>query len=352
MTLANFWFLAIAVLFVGYLVLEGFDFGVGMLMPILGRDDPHTAADTRRRVVLNTIGPVWDGNEVWLITAVGAMFAAFPDWYATVFSGFYLPLLLILVALIGRVCAIEYRGKIDDVTWRARCDLAIGFGSWIPAMVWGWLFANLVRGVPVGADRQMHATVLDLLNPYALLGAVTTTALFLLHGSAFLTLKTAGQVRADAAKVTRTIAVPALVVTAAFLVWTQLTYGKPWTTWVVGTALLALITALCAARNQRDGVAFAATTIAVAGTGALLFAALFPVLVPSTVDPIHSLTITSAASSPYTLTVLTWCAMIAAPVVLLYQGWTYWVFRRRIAVEHIPASIGLPATAPTHGEPR
>ncbi|MFD4433728.1 cytochrome d ubiquinol oxidase subunit II, partial [Nocardia sp. NPDC058497] len=160
MDLQQFWFVLIGVLFTGYFVLEGFDFGVGMLMPILGK-----GSDTRRRVVLNTIGPVWDANEVWLITAGGAMFAAFPEWYASMFSGLYLALLLLLVALILRICAIEYRAKINDPKWRAWCDIGIGIGSWIPALAWGWVFANLVRGVPLNEDRQIVGSVWDLLSP-------------------------------------------------------------------------------------------------------------------------------------------------------------------------------------------
>src|SRR5690606_5732789 len=178
MDLQEFWFVLIGVLFTGYFVLEGFDFGVGMLMPVLGR-----ASDTRRRVVLNTIGPVWDGNEVWLITAGGAMFAAFPEWYASLFSGFYFPLLLLLVALILRICAIEYRGKIDDPVWRARCDLGIGIGSWVPALAWGWVFANIVRGVPLDADKQFTGVMAGLFCPYSLLGALSTGSLFALPGA-------------------------------------------------------------------------------------------------------------------------------------------------------------------------
>ncbi|MGB7235712.1 MAG: cytochrome d ubiquinol oxidase subunit II, partial [Rhodococcus sp. (in: high G+C Gram-positive bacteria)] len=184
MGLPELWFVIVAVLFVGYFLLEGFDFGVGMLMPIVGRRT-GIPPDVRRRVALNTIGPVWDGNEVWLITAGGALFAAFPDWYATLFSGFYIPLLIILVALIVRIVAIEWRAKIDDDAWRRRCDWGIVFGSWVPAVLWGVAFANIVRGVEIDAQKQVVSSFFDLLNPYALLGGVTTALVFALHGAVF-----------------------------------------------------------------------------------------------------------------------------------------------------------------------
>ncbi|MFD0801776.1 cytochrome d ubiquinol oxidase subunit II, partial [Streptomonospora algeriensis] len=192
MELPDIWFIAIAVLWTGYFVLEGFDFGVGILLPVIGRDD------TDRRVMINAIGPIWDGNEVWLITAAGAMFAAFPAWYASTFSGFYLPLLLILLALIVRGVAFEYRGKGDTDRWRAWWDRAIVFGSAVPAVLWGVVFGNIVRGVPMDAGGIVTGGLADLLNPYALLGGLTTFALFTLHGAVFLTLKTSGPVRARA----------------------------------------------------------------------------------------------------------------------------------------------------------
>ena len=220
MGLQEVWFVLVAVLFIGYFVLEGFDFGVGMLMPIVGRGS-DLPADTRRRVALNTIGPVWDGNEVWLITAGGAMFAAFPEWYATLFSGFYLPLLIILVALIVRICAIEWRSKIDDDKWRQRCDWGIIFGSWVPAVLWGVAFANIVRGVAINADKQVESGFFDLLNPYALLGGLTTALVFALHGAVFLALKSADEVREDAVKIAARLAIPAIPVAGGFVLWTQ-----------------------------------------------------------------------------------------------------------------------------------
>ncbi|MFC4124515.1 cytochrome d ubiquinol oxidase subunit II [Nocardia rhizosphaerae] len=340
MGLQEFWFVLIGVLFTGYFVLEGFDFGVGMLMPILGK-----GSDTRRRVVLNTIGPVWDGNEVWLITAGGAMFAAFPEWYASMFSGFYLALLLLLVALILRICAIEYRAKINDPKWRAWCDVGIGIGSWIPALAWGWVFANLVRGVPLNADRQIVGSVWDLLSPYALLGGLATGILFALHGAVFLVLKTGGEVRADAQRVARLLLVPTAVVVGAFGLWTQLAYGTGWTWIALVAAVLGLLLTGAANAAGRDGWAFVGTAITVIGATALIVGSMFPNVLPSTIDPMFDLTVYNASSSPYTLKVMSWAAVLATPVVLVYQGWTYWVFRKRLTVEQIPAPTGLTLTS-------
>src|SRR5690606_25031838 len=331
MSLAEFWFVLIGVLFTGYFVLEGFDFGVGMLMPFLGRGE-----DARRRVVLNTIGPVWDGNEVWLITAGGAMFAAFPEWYASVFSGFYFALLLVLVGLILRICAIEWRGKIDDPRWRARCDIGIGIGSWVPALAWGWLFANLVRGVPLDEDKQITGSLADLFGPYALLGGLPTGLLIALHGAHFLSLKTGGPVR-----VAKGLIVPAALVVAAFGIWTQLSLGADWTWIPLGLAVAGLVVAAVAVFADRDGWAFTGTALTIAAATVLLFGSLFPNVLPSTISDAFSLTVDNASSTPYTLKVMSWAAVVVTPVVLGYQAWTYWVFRKRLTVEQIPAPIGL-----------
>lgn len=337
MELQEFWFVLIGVLFTGYFVLEGFDFGVGMLMPLLGK-----GSDTRRRVVLNTIGPVWDGNEVWLITAGGALFAAFPEWYASMFSGFYFPLLLLLVALILRICAIEYRGKIDDPRWRARCDIGIGIGSWVPALAWGWVFANIVRGVPLDADKQFAGSIGDFFSPYALLGALATGLLFALHGAVFVVLKTGGEVRDDAVRAARLLWAPAAAAVGGFGLWTQLAYGSDWTWILVASAVGGLLGGAAALFAGRDGWSFAGTALTVLAASALLFGALFPDVLPSTIDPAFGLTVDNASSTPYTLKVMSWAALAVTPVVLGYQAWTYWVFRKRIRVEHIPPGIGLP----------
>ncbi|HIW68634.1 MAG TPA: cytochrome d ubiquinol oxidase subunit II [Candidatus Dietzia merdigallinarum] len=338
MGLQEVWFILVAVLFTGYFVLEGFDFGVGMNLPVLGRGE-H--GPERRSAMMKSIGPVWDGNEVWLITAGGALFAAFPDWYATLFSGFYLPLLLILLALIVRVVAIEWRGKVDTAQWRGWCDRGIIFGSWVPAILWGVAFANIVRGVPIDADKQYVGGFFNLLNPYALLGGATTAIVFALHGAVFLALKTDGPLRSDAVALAKRLSIPALVVAGAFAVWTQLAHGTGWTWIVLAVAALALVIVVAMTFAAREGWAFVFTTVAIASTIALLFGSLFPDVMPSTLDPAWSLTIHNASSGQYTLTIMTWAAAFLTPIVMLYQGWTYWVFRKRITVagEREPVAV-------------
>jgi cytochrome d ubiquinol oxidase subunit II len=337
MELTDVWFLLIAVLWVGYFVLEGFDFGVGMLLPVLGR------TERERRVLINTIGPVWDGNEVWLLVAGGATFAAFPEWYATLFSGFYLPLLLILVALILRGVAFEYRGKVDDDRWRARWDLAITVGSAVPALLWGVAFANIVRGVPIDADGEYTGGLFDLLNPYALLGGLVTLKLFLTHGAVFLALKTTGEVREHANAVAARVGLAAVVLAAGFLAWTQAEHGDAASAVTAVVAAVALVGALLANRRRREGWAFLGLAVTLAAAVASLFLSLYPDVMPSSTDPAFSLTTENASSTAYTLKIMTWVAVLFTPVVLAYQGWTYWVFRRRIGVEDIPAPAGLPA---------
>ncbi|GAB4107187.1 cytochrome d ubiquinol oxidase subunit II [Micromonospora taraxaci] len=317
-------------LFTGYFILEGFDFGVGMLLPVLGRDDRE------RRVLINTIGPVWDGNEVWLITAGGAMFAAFPEWYATLFSGFYLPLLLILLALIARGVAFEYRHKRPEASWKRRWDTAIVVGSLLPAFLWGVAFANILRGVPLDADHEYVGGLVDLLHPYALLGGATTLALFLTHGAVFLALKTTGDIRERAGALAVRLGVAAVVLAVGFLTWTLSIRSSTAAVVLAVGAALALLGGLAAARVRREGWAFTGTAVAIGLAVATLFAALFPNVLPSTLDAAGTLTATNAASTPYTLKIMTWVAVIFTPVVLAYQGWTYWVFRKRIGVANIP----------------
>src|SRR5690606_12817296 len=248
MELAIVWFILLAVLWTGYLVLEGFDFGVGMLIPFVGKNDKE------RRVALNTIGPVWDGNEVWLLTAGGATFAAFPEWYATMFSGFYLPLLLILVALIVRAVAIEYRGKIDTDIWRRRWDWVIIGSAWVPSILWGVAFANLVRGVNLDGDHQYVGTFWDLLNPFALLGGAVTLALFLSHGAIFMALKTDGIVRERAQALAKKFSLGAIVAAGVWAVWAQLAFANSTWTWAaVGVAAVALVAAWVSVSIGRFG---------------------------------------------------------------------------------------------------
>jgi len=339
MELSTVWFLLIAVLWTGYLVLEGFDFGVGMLLGLLPRGD-RAERERERRLMINTIGPVWDGNEVWLLVAGGATFAAFPEWYASMFSGFYLALLLILLALIVRVVSFEWRGKIDSDRWRAWADRALIVGAWIPAVLWGVAFGNLVRGVELDADHQYVGGFWALLNPFALLAGATTTLLFLTHGAVFLGLKTDGPVRERARALASRLSVVTLVVAAVWAVWAQVSFSVPWTWAAVAAAALALVALVICTRTGREGRAFLASAVAIAAAVVLIFGSLYPDVMPA-LDPANSLTVDNASSTHYTLTVMTWVAVVLTPVVLLYQGWTYWVFRKRISTAQIPAPAGL-----------
>ncbi|MGZ5366349.1 cytochrome d ubiquinol oxidase subunit II [Aeromicrobium sp.] len=335
MELTTVWFCLIAVLWIGYFVLEGFDFGVGMLLPVLSK------SETERRVVINTIGPVWDGNEVWVLVAGGATFAAFPEWYATLFSGFYLPLLLILLALIVRGVAFEYRAKRDDARWRARWDLAIIVGSLLPAILWGVAFANIVHGVPIDADKEFVGSIFTLLNPYGLLGGLTTLMLFLTHGAMFIALKTDGDIRHRARALAVKLGLVAAVVAVVFLVWTQLDSGNVGSAVLFAAGAVTLLAGVFAAHSGREGWAFIGTFLTIAFAVAGLFAALFPDVMPSTLAGGVSLTTTNAAATAYTLKIMTVVAVIFTPIVLLYQSWTYWVFRKRISVHHIPTDTSL-----------
>jgi cytochrome bd ubiquinol oxidase subunit II len=337
--LALVWFFIIAILWTGYLVLEGFDFGVGMLMSILPRGKA-AHREKERRVLVNSIGPLWDGNEVWLITAGGATFAAFPEWYATLFSGFYLPLLLILVALIVRGVAFEYRGKIADAVWARRCDIAIQVGSWVPAVLWGVAFANLVGGVQLDEAHQYVGGFWALLNPFALLGGATTLVLFLLHGAVFVALKTDGEIRARARRLAGVLALVAVLVAGGWAVWAQLAFSVTWTWAVVAVAALGLVGVALTNRAGREGWAFGLSAATIVAAVVLIFGSMYPDVMPG-LDGGNSLTIAEASSTPYTLTIMTWVAVFLTPLVILYQGWTYWVFRRRLTVDHIPAPGGL-----------
>ena len=334
MELTTVWFILIAVLWTGYFVLEGFDFGVGMLMPVLGRGE-H--GEVRKRVLLNTIGPVWDGNEVWLITAGGATFAAFPHWYATMFSGLYLPLLTILVALIVRALGLDYRGKVDDPTWRRRWDLAIFAGSALPALLWGVALTNVVMGLPINAAKAYTGNLFTLLNPVGLLGGLTTVALFLTHGAIFIALKTQGDIRGEARALSLKLGAVAAVLAVVLLVAINASSGSV-ASWIAAVvAALALLAGLFAAFRQREGWAFIGTFVAIGAAVATLFLALFPDVMPSTTNAAYSLTTTNASSTAYTLTIMTWVAAVFTPIVLVYTSWTYWAFRRRIGTQHIPA---------------
>ncbi|MER6713211.1 cytochrome d ubiquinol oxidase subunit II [Streptomyces sp. NPDC000877] len=329
MELHDVWFVLIAVLWTGYFFLEGFDFGVGVLTKLLARNR------LEKRVLINTIGPVWDGNEVWLLSAGGATFAAFPEWYATLFSGFYLPLLVILVCLIVRGVAFEYRAKRPEENWQRNWETAIFWTSLIPAFLWGVAFGNIVRGVKIDQDFNYAGGVLDLLNPYALLGGLVTLALFTFHGTVFVGLKTVGEIRERARKLALRVGLVTALLALAFLGWTQSDRGDGVSLVAAVAAVASLVMALVAARVGREGWAFAFSGLTIVATVAVLFLTLFPNVMPSSLNPDWSLTVTNASSSPYTLKIMTWCAAIATPVVMVYQGWTYWVFRKRIGTQHI-----------------
>ncbi|ASU77083.1 cytochrome d ubiquinol oxidase subunit II [Actinopolyspora erythraea] len=330
MDLPTVWFCVIALLWLGYLFLEGFDFGVGMLLPVLGR------RETERRVLINTIGPVWDGNEVWLIVAGGAMFASFPGWYAGLFSTAYLPLTLLLLVLIGRGVAFEYRGKVDTDRWRRAWDAVIVIASWVAPLMVGLVLSATVFGLPLDANGDRVGGPLVILTLPNLLGSLAVVAFSLLHGAAFLALKTEGGVRERAHRFALLLGVPLLLPVVGLLLVAQLREGAAWT-WI--PLVIALLTGLAALARQavgRDGQAFVLQGVALAGVVVTLFGALWPNVLPSTIDPAWSLSIAETASSPYTLTVVTWVAAFGTPAVLVYQGWTYWVFRKRIGTKHIP----------------
>ena len=328
MDLNTLWFILIAVLYSGYFLLEGFDMGVGILLPFLGKND------IERRTIINTIGPHWDGNEVWLLTAGGATFAAFPHWYATLFSGFYLPLFLMLIALIVRGVAFEFRSKDDDPTWRKFWDWAIFFGSFVPALLWGVAFSNLVRGVPIDASMTYTGGFFNLLNLFSLIGGVTTLLMFTLLGAIFLSLKTIDPLEAKAHNIAGKLWPAALV---AALVYFSVMYFQtampeklgliPAIPILGGFTLLGTGTLL---RTKRNGWAFVSTALAILLAVVTIFLTLFPEVMVSSTNPAWSLTIYSTSSSPYTLRTMTIVAAIFVPIVLVYQGWTYWVFRKRV----------------------
>lgn len=346
--LQTLWFALIGVLWMGYFFLEGFDFGVGILLPFLGRDD----AD--RRVIINSIGPVWDGNEVWLLVAGGATFAAFPNWYATLFSGFYLALFLILVALIFRAVAFEYRGKRDSARWHTWWDRAIFLGSALPALLWGVAFANFINGVPVDSHGEFTGSLLDLLGPYALLGGVMSLSLFLLHGALFLALKTGGDVADRARRASSRIWWVAAGAVFIFLTWSYVNAVARNDRGIVPdfvplAALAAIIAVGWLRREHMDLAAFLVNGLSIILVTATIFLNLYPRVLVSSTNAAYSLTIYNSSSTNYTLTVMTVVALVFTPIVLIYQGWTYWVFRKRISRADIaPAKRAAAAGGSPH----
>ncbi len=324
-----FWFMLIAILFIGYFILEGFDYGVGMLYPVVGQSDHE------RRIAVNTIGPIWSGNEVWLITAGGALFAAFPKWYATLFSGFYVALVLMLVGLIFRGVAIEYRSKITTARWHKIWDILLRLGSFLPALLWGVAFANLIKGVPINQAMNDVGGFWSLISPYTVLGGLLTLLLFLAQGASFLTLKTTGDIRERSLKLAKRLLPVALVVAVGFGVWTATLptvnhQGLYWLCIALGWVSLLGARMIIA---KREKWAFLLQSLMIALMTAGFFLALFPRVMISTIAARYDLTIYSAASNPYTLHVMTIVALTMVPIVLAYQIWTYWIFRKRLTLQ-------------------
>jgi cytochrome d ubiquinol oxidase subunit II len=318
------WFVLIGILWTGYFVLEGFDFGVGMLVRGLGRDE------VEKRMIIHTIGPVWDGNEVWLIVAGGATFAAFPDWYATTFSGFYLPLFLVLAALIVRGVSFEFWGKVPTARWRATWEWALGISSAAAALLLGVAWADFVHGVPMNAAHQVTGSVWDLLHPYALLGGLSTLSLFFTHGATFLALRTTGELQARAQSTARRGAPVAATLMVGFLLWTVADQSFGMGVLLPAVAAVVLVVMIPVTQGRSPGQAFAITAGAVALLMVVLLAALYPDALPSTTNHAFDLTLRAASSTHYTLIVMTVVAVIFLPIVLAYQTWSYWVFRHRL----------------------
>jgi cytochrome bd ubiquinol oxidase subunit II len=329
MDLNTLWFILIAILYIGYFILEGFDFGVGILLPFLGKDD------ARRRMIINTIGPHWNGNEVWLITAGGATFAAFPQWYATLFSGFYFPLFLILMALIVRGVAFEFRNKDSNPVWRSLWDWAIFGGSLVPALLWGVAFANFIHGVPIDGSMAYTGGFWNLLNGYALVGGLVSLLGFTLHGAVFLSLKTSGETAESARKLSFRLWIGACIVLVAFTVYTYFATDILTKLGVnpgpvpIG-ALVVLFLSGYFIHRKRVGLAFIMTLLSILFAVTTVFMELYPRVLISSSNPDWSLTIYNAASGHYTLNVMSVVALIFVPIVLVYQGWSYWVYRGRI----------------------
>ncbi|OGO25896.1 MAG: cytochrome d ubiquinol oxidase subunit II [Chloroflexi bacterium RBG_16_52_11] len=326
------WFILIAVLWIGFFFLEGFDFGVGMLLPFLSKKD------NERRAIINTIGSVWDGNEVWLLTAGGATFAAFPHWYATMFSGFYLAFFLLLVGLIIRGISFEYRSKDANPAWRNRFDWMIAVGSFLSSLLLGAAFANLARGVPIDENMMYTGNLFTLLNPYGLIGGLTTVTVFILHGANFLGLKLEGELRERVHALSKKIYIGAVVITTLLLVTTYFYTDissklgiNPGITPIA--SYLALLVTILFINRRMEGWAFIMTALHIVLTQVTFFMLMFPRVMISSTSAAYSLTIYNASSSQYTLTVMSVIALIFVPIVLVYQGWTYYMFRKRITAD-------------------
>ncbi|MFY9865405.1 MAG: cytochrome d ubiquinol oxidase subunit II, partial [Trebonia sp.] len=347
-----FWFIVIAILWTGFFILEGFDIGVGMLHSLVGKDEAG------RRAAINTIGPLWDGNEVWLIVAAAAMFAAFPGWYATMFSGLYLALVLLLMSLIIRGVAFEYRGKRDAARWRRTWDAALIVGSFLAPLLLGIALGDLLHGLPINSSQNYTGSFWTLLQPYAVFTGVTLVLICLLHGATFLSLKTTGDMHERSRQIARTVAPFTAAAVVGFAIWTHVTST---TTFFLRPlellSILAVLAAVWLVYAHRDGFAFTATAITMASCIASIFVGLYPNVMVSSTNPAYNLTVNNTASNPYSLKAMTVVVLIFLPVVLVYQTWSYYVFRRRVSrdefvTEPPPASDRTPgAPAPTSAPP-
>lgn len=333
MELNVLWFILITVLFAGFFFLEGFDYGVGILLPLLGKND------TERRMIINTIGPVWDGNEVWMITAGGALFAAFPSVYATLFSGFYIALFLMLIGLIVRGVAFEFRSKDENKLWRNTWDWMIFVGSLLPALLWGVAVTNLIKGVPIDGKMHYVGTFIDLLSPYTIVGGIAFVTLFAFHGALFLSLKIEnGELVKRVYKAAVFFGGLAAVSCVALV---AMTYGntdlfdKTGAGIVLWAAVAVFVLSYAAAFREKFGWSFVMSSVTVVLTTIAFFWGLFPRLIISSLNPVWSLTIYNSASTPYTLKIMTFAALALVPAILCYQVWTYWVFRKRISANDL-----------------
>ncbi|MBC8061462.1 MAG: cytochrome d ubiquinol oxidase subunit II [Clostridiaceae bacterium] len=332
MDLNVLWFILISVLFCGFFFLEGFDYGVCILMPFIGKND------VEKRMLINSIGPFWDGNEVWLITAGGAMFAAFPVWYATMFSGYYLALFLMLIALIFRGVAFEFRGKVESKTWKKTWDLALFLGSLIPALLWGVALSNLLRGVPINNSQNYAGGFFDLISVYSLLAGLTGLVFFIYHGAVFITLRTKGIILDRAKGLTLKLGIITLFLGAALTVLTSMETDLFKSKLAVTLLVLAagvLTISIYYMGKGKSGKALMLNGAAVIAAVGSLFAGLYPNVMVSSIDTKYNLTISNASSSPYTLKIMTIVALTLVPVVVIYQGWTYWIFRKRVTADKL-----------------
>jgi cytochrome d ubiquinol oxidase subunit II len=341
-----FWYIIIAILWTGFFVLEGFDFGVGMLHAVIGTDEAG------RRAAINTIGPLWDGNEVWLIVAAAAMFAAFPGWYATMFSAYNLVLVLLLASLIVRGVAFEYRGKRDAARWRRTWDVLLTVGSLLAPLLFGVALAGLLHGLPINSAQNFTGSFWDLFQPYALFTGVTLVLICLLHGATFMCLKTTDAMRERSWQVARRVAPVTGAAVIAFIIWTHVTAGTTFFLNVIELlAVLAVIAAVWLVYAHREGFAFAATAVTIASCILALFVDLYPNVMVSSTSKAYNLTVHNTASPGYSLKVMTVVVIILLPVVLAYQTWTYYVFRRRVSKQEFQPPAPSPEAAPAAEPP-